>query len=66
MCHRFRRLFFRDASKRNDDGKGIAEESVNVRFGEEAIEAIEVAKLGVDWHGVIVTDFAKAEKTKTA
>ena len=50
----------------NDSRVGVAEEATNVRGSRETGERIEMAELGVLWHHFIVTDFAKAEKTKTA
>lgn len=29
-------------------------------------EAVQITEVGVDWHRIIVTDFAMAAKTKTA
>jgi hypothetical protein len=64
-CRKLRRPFFGAATQWNHHGVGIALEAVNVRRSGDAREGIKVAKSGVDWHRVIVTDFAKAEKAKS-
>jgi hypothetical protein len=49
----------------NDDGVGIAEDSVNVRGRGEPREGVEVAELSELCHHVIVTDFVTVEKRIT-